>query len=286
MRFSYLGLSEPVNLVNDALFSCIRSFRHKEPMLQPLNPSGVYTSDFNATAKFASQNEFATYTQVMPFIKNSDIIFCFLPDTALKGLANDLRGHGIKNKIFCHFSPAFNADVLDFGEENTYASFYIPTLKKLPNGSFQPSDVFIEGYGDRYDEIFYVCSILGIKLHEISKKDKLMYISAMTMLTDFQSYIENASKKLLKISLYNDYSLYEDILSKYKNDEYVINNYDPVVTSDIRTINAQKELFDSIGLDDVSTLYASLLLAKSRSMQNDINASEQIKAIALKLIND
>ncbi len=286
MRFSYLGLSEPVNLINDALFSRIRSFRHKEPMLPPLNPSGVYASDFKEAAKFASKNEMATYTSVMPFIKSTDVIFCFLSDAAIRGLAADLRGHGIKGKIFCHFSPALNADVLDFGDENTYASFFIPTLKKTGNSNPEPSDIFIEGYGDRYDEIFYVCQILGIPLHEISKKDKLMYITAVSMLTDFSKYIENASEKLLKIALYDDYSLYEDIISKFGSSEYIINSYDPVASSDVRMVEAQREMFKAIGLDDVSTLYASLLLAKTKSVQDEINLSERIKDIALKIINN
>ena len=286
MRFSYLGLNEPINLINDFLFSFIRSFRRKQPMLPPLTPSGIYAQNVEEAARFAADNEMAVFTSADQFIKSSDIIFCFLPDKALKNLARDLRGHEIKGKIFCHFSPAFNAEVLDFGEENTYASFLMQCLEKLPDGKLKPTDIFVEGYGSRYDEIFYVCQILGIALHEISKNDKLMYMTAMSMLTDFKDYIEEASKKLLKISLYNNYELYENILEKYNSKDYILNNYDPLKTSDVRTVEAQSDMLSSIGLDDVSTLYASLLLAKARGLDAQTSASSHIKQIAQKLINN
>ncbi len=286
MRFSYLGLNEPINLINPSLFSFIRSFRHKEPMLPPLTPSGVYALNLEETARFAANNEMAVYTSATQLIKSSDIIFCFLPDKALKGLASDLRGHGIKGKIFCHFSPAFNADILDFGEDNTYASFFIPSFEKLTDGKLKPSDMFIEGYGDRYDEILYVCKILGIPFHEINKNDKLMYLTAISMLTDFKDFIEEASKKLLKISLYNNYDLYEEILVKYKSKNHILNHYDPTNADDVRTIEAQSDLLSSIGIDDVSALYASLILAKARGLDRQSIAGEHIKHIARQLINN
>ncbi len=286
MRFSYLGLNEPVNLINDSLFSFIRSFRHKEPMLPPLTPSGVYATNIEDAARFAANNEMAVFTSVNQFIKSTDVIFCFLPDKALKGLAADLKGHGIKGKIFCHFSPAYSSDVLDFGEENTYASFFIPTFEKLGDGKIKPSDIFVEGYGERYDEIFYVCQILGIKIHEISKNDKLMYLASASMLTDFKDYIEEVSKKLLKISLYNNYDLYEEILGKYKSHDYIINSYDAASASDVATIRAQCELIKSIGIDEVSNLYSSLVLSKSGNNDTANPSSNQIKDIALKLLNN
>ncbi len=286
MRFSYLGLREPVNLINDALFSFIRSFRRKQPMLPPLTPSGVYAQNVEEAARFAANNEMAVFTSASQFLKSSDIIFCFLPDKALKNIAHDLRGHEIKGKIFCHFSPAFNAEVLDFGEENTYASFLIPCLEKLPDGKMKPTDIFVEGYGARYDEIFYVCQILGITLHEISKNDKLMFMTATSMLTDFKDYIEQAARKLLKISLYNNYELYKEISAKHNNKDYILNNYDPIKASDVRTLESQSDMLSSMGLDEVSTLYASLLLAKVRGLDAQTPASSRVEEIAQKLINN
>lgn len=283
MKFSYLGMSEPMNVVHEALMRYIVSYRRSHSVVPPLIAGGIFSSKLEEAAVFAAANEMAVYTSAADIINKSHIIFCFLPEKALKGLASSLRGHGITGKIFCHFNPAFDAEVLDFGSDNTYVSFFIPVYQHANDGII-PHKLFVEGYGRRFDEITYIAQILDIPLTPITREDKTLLLIAANLLNDFPTYIEQIAQKLMRISFYNNPELADYIFEKYKSHDYTINSYDPTNTANIRFVENQSDILKSIGLNDVSTLFASYLLAKTTKYNPDNEAMSRIADIARKLM--
>lgn len=286
MVFSYLGLSKPLTVVNEAIMSYIGAYYKKHGRISaPLTPGGVYGTDISAVANFAAANDMCAYITADEMIRKSDIIFCFLPDKAIRTLAQSLRGHGIRNKIFCHFTPAFDANILDFGTDNTYISFFIPVYQHMQTGKIKPKHIFAEGYGDRFDEVTYIAEMLDIPLTLISTEDKAIYLTAANFLNDFSTYIEQAAKKLMRISLYSRPELADTIFKQYKSQDHTLNSYDPIKGGNVRFLENQSDMLSALGLKDVSTLFGSLLLAESRMIDSDKPGYSRITDIAKRLIN-
>ncbi len=284
MKFSYFGMEAPMHEVNDALMAHIRACRREYPTMPPLTPDGVFAPDIQKAATFAVQNEMAVYTSALDMIKNADVIFCFLPEKALKGFATDMRSRGITGKIFCHFNPAFNSDVLRFDSHNTYVSFFIPLYQKLADGTLKAEHVFVEGFGPRYDEVHVVAGLLGFRLTVIDKDSKLIYLTAANFLNDFKKHIEDSAQKLMRVGLYNSPELADEIIQKYNQPGYTLSSYDAASASNLRFVQAQSDMFAAIGLDDVSSLFGALLHAKSKSMQKDSAAASRIAEASKRLI--
>ncbi len=284
MRFSYIGLKEPASEISPYLLSFIKSYRHKEPTMPPLEAGGVYCTDFQESALFACENDMAVYTSASDVIKSSDILFCFLSDKALRSLKNDLKGHGIQNKIFCHFSHTYDSDVLDFDDRNTYISLYVPMFERVDDNTRKPTHVFVEGYGPKYDDFLYMCQILSIPVYQITKEDKLILKTALNFISDFKKYIDDRAKKLLNIALYDKPEFVDDFLSKSRDEKFCVNAYDAIENSDIRYIETQNEMLNDIGIDDISTLFASLLLAKAKNKDDNSALSKKLKDMLVSFI--
>ena len=284
MKFSYLGMEEPMREVNASLMTHIRACRREYPTMPPLTPDGVFASDIQKAASFAVQNEMAVYTSALDMIKNADVIFCFLSESALRSFADDMSSRGITGKIFCHFCPAFNADVLRFDARNTYASFFIPLYQKLPDGTLKAEHVFVEGFGPRYDEVHFVARLLGITLTAIDKESKLIYLTAANFLNDFKKHIEDSAQKLMRVALYNDPALADEIFQKCNLPDYMLSSYDAIASANLRFVHSQSDMFAALGLNDVSSLFGALLLAKSKSVPKDFSKASHIAEAAHRLI--
>lgn len=284
MKFSYLGMEEPMQEVSGALMAHIRECRREYPTMAPLTPDGVFSPDTQKAATFAVQNEMAVYTSALDMIKNADVIFCFLPERGLKSFAEDMRSRGITGKIFCHFCPAFNADVLMFDARNTYVSFFIPLYHKLGDGTLRAEHVFVEGFGPRYDEVDVVAKLLGISLTSIDKDSKLIYLSAANFLNDFKKHIDHCAQKLMRVGLYNTPALADEIFQKSNHPDYILSSYDAASSSNLKFVHAQSDMFSAIGLDDVSSLFGALLLAKIKSLPKDSPKASLIAEAARQLI--
>ena len=258
--------------------------QHICPTMPPLTPDGVFASDIQKAASFAVQNEMAVYTSALDMIKNADVIFCFLPENGLVSFADDMRSRGITGKIFCHFCPAFNADVLRFDARNTYVSFFIPLYQKLSGGTLKAEHVFVEGFGPRYDEVHVVARLLGITLTSIDKESKLIYLTAANFLNDFKNYIEDSAQKLMRVALYKDPALADEIFQKYSQSDYMLSSYDAASSANLKFVHSQSDMFAAIGLDDVSSLFGALLHAKSKSMPKDSTKASHIGEAAKRLI--
>ena len=284
MKFSYLGMEAPMQEVSGALMAHIRECRREYPIMAPLTPDGVFSPDTQKAATFAVQNEMAVYTSAIDMIKNADVIFCFLPERGLKSFAEDMRSRGITGKIFCHFCPAFNADVLMFDARNTYVSFFIPLYHKLGDGTLRAEHVFVEGFGPRYDEVGVVAKLLGISLTSIDKDSKLIYLSAANFLNDFKKHIDHCAQKLMRVGLYNTPALADEIFQKSNHPDYILSSYDAASSSNLKFVHAQSDMFSAIGLDDVSSLFGALLLAKTKSLPKDSPKASLIAEAAKRLI--
>ncbi|MBO5370045.1 MAG: hypothetical protein J6B23_05145 [Clostridia bacterium] len=287
MILSYLGLSEPIKIVNNLFQNKIISYRRANPgMPLPLTMGGVHGPDLGISANFASQYEMSVYINAKDLFDKSDIIFVFLPEKSLRNLAKDLKGHNIRDKIICHFSPAFDSDVLDFGPENTYISFFIPTYKISGGDIPEADDIFVEGYGIRFYEMGCIMDILGINYVNIERNDKTAYLAAANFMNEIPKYIEQMAYKLMKISLHNTPNLCDELISKHHSSEYILNSYNPISAHDALFVRKQSDFFASMGLDEFSSLYAALLLSQRQNAREESTSDIKIKKICRKLLKD
>ena len=101
MKYSFIGLGKPMGAVNNLFKSHIKKYRLShvgEEM--PLEPGGVFSSNLSAAASFAGENDMCVYLTLEELLINSDIIFIFLPDKAIKTISLTLGKYDVKNKIF------------------------------------------------------------------------------------------------------------------------------------------------------------------------------------------
>ena len=284
MVFSYIGLGEPIKLINKILLSSIADFRRNNDVTSAyLKPGGVFGSDLGKCASFAAENDMAVYLSAGDVIRKSDIIFTFLPDKALKGLAQSLSGHGVENKIFCHFSPAFDASVLDFGGDNTYASFYIPALPKHFSSIDDMPLFIVEGYGDKFEEICTIMRIMNLSFQTVNFKEKQLLISAMNLVGRFRSHIEDSAQRLIKIALHSSpegEQIFESVISGACTPV----TYDPTDTSDAKFAECQRKALMSLGIKDVSAQVGAMLLSGLYSKPQTDSSYSAIKTSAMKLL--
>lgn len=285
MEFSYLGLSEPVDIVNSVLLNHTVSYRRtNRNHTPPLRFGGVYGADLQMTANFAAKNEMAVYTKAYDIFSKSDIILVFLPNKAIKSLAASLRGHGITGKIICHFSPSLCADVLDFGVGNTYLSMFMPTYYNQGDATFRPDTVLVEGYGSKMSEAEAIMDMLGINYITFSRENKLAYLAAASFLSDFPRLVESAAHRLMKMSLYSAPQLADSIMEHYKAGDCVINSCSVADSSDYGFFKSQSEVLSSLGIDDISTLFATMLLAQQQSFKADSVSTAKFDRMCKKLL--
>ncbi len=282
MTFSFLGLSKPVTKVYEALSGAVKDYRTMN-MGAPstLTPGGVYVPDLEKCTEFASSRGMAVYMNVGDLIKKSDIIFVFLHDSTFKNLHKTLRRLEIKDKIFCHFNPDYDAEIMDFGPDNTYVSILVPAMHK--NGLFDLSyGLIMQGYGSRYDEFVHATQTLGIKVKSLNADEKCLYQAAVNILKYLPNIAVESSKRLAKAVLGADNNITELFNSVKVVNEYNMPSYSPCDDGNVDYIDNQKKLLKSMGLEDVEVLYAALLLAKA--IRGDMELFQSIKDVAKTII--
>ena len=282
MIFSFLGLSKPVSKVNDALVKAIKDYRTiNMGATSPINPGGVYVPNLEVCTTFASSRKMAAYMNMNDLIRKSDIIFAFVSDSSFKNLHKVLRRHDIKDKIFCHFYPEHDAEILDFGPDNTYVSIIVPAVRK--KGAFDLSHgLIVQGYGPRYDEFTNAMERIGIKVKSLNSDEKSLYQSAVNIIKYVPSLAVESSRRLAKSVLGTDCDILELFDGINISAEYTLSSAAPEDTGDVDYIETQAKLMKKMSLEDSEIFYAALLLTKT--FREDLLSSQTIKDIAKSII--
>jgi len=276
MEYSYLGLSNPINEINTLITASLSRFRKKNGLdLPSLSPGGVFSNNLSETASFASKTNMAIYTSAQDLFRKSDIIFVFVPDSALRTLASSLRGHGIRDKIICHFSHGFNASVLDFDHMNTYVSIMHLT-------SFDESEnVWVaEGYGEQFDGFLSSLRAVGINVTDISITDKSLLLAGLNIASKMPEMIANASENLIKKAFESNPKIGEKL-----TDSSLTLNLSSNHVRNLNLLHDQKDVLTTQGLYESAILYGAYLATASEHISNQ-NAKSEVKKLISQMINE
>ena len=285
MKYSFIGLGKPVAAVNNLLKNHIKNYRIShvgEEM--PLEPGGVFSSNISAAASFAGENDMCVYPSLEELLINSDIIFIFLSDKAIKSISLTLGKHDIKNKIFCHVSPAYNADILDFNSKNSYMSWHFPYYIKDENDRTIPECIIAEGYGKRIEIFKEIMQLLSIKISFVSAEEKLMCQTAELVAKDLPLMLQYTSKRLIKYALASLGELSDDLMEMAEKSPESFNSYNPIQKDDADFVARQLDVLENLGIDEITKLYASLISVAAHTSIEQTKESERIKMLAKKHI--
>lgn len=277
MVFSYLGLSNPINEINTLITASLSRFRKQNGLVAPsLSPGGVFSNNLSETASFASETNMAIYTSAQDLFRKSDIIFVFVPDSALRTLASSLRGHGIRDKIICHFSHGYDASVLDFDHMNTYVSIM---HMSTPDGS---ENVWAaEGYGEGFGNFLDSLKSVGINVTSISSNAKSLLLAGLNIATKMPEMIAEISENLIKKAFESDPPIGEKLMDNRLNADVSFGHI-----RNLKLINNQKAVLTSQGLNDAGIIYGAYLsVAASEHIQNQ-NTKSEVKKLTSQLINE
>lgn len=280
MIYSFIGLGKPISAVNNILQTHIKNYRKSHFGEMPvLTPGGVFASNLTAAAKFAGDNDMCVYMSVNDLLEKSDIIFVFLNDKALKNISVTFGKVPVKGKIFCHFSPAFSADILDFNSANTYLSLYLPYITKDGDGHSLSKHIIAEGYGKNVDRFKEAMQLLSVKCSFVGREERLMYLTAVNLVKDMPRILKYTAAKLMKYALAGDKELCSELMDIAMENPEALSSYDPVESDDADFAENQCKVLKFLGIDDITKLYA-VLLGAGVNMAEPSEASERIKAIA------
>ena len=281
MKYSFIGLGKPIGAVNNLFKSQIKKYRltHVGEEI-PLEPGGVFSSNLSAAASFAGENDMCVYLTLEELLINSDIIFIFLPDKAIKTISLTLGKYDVKNKIFCHMSSAHAADILDFNSKNSYMSWHFPYFKKDEDEHSLPGRIIAEGYGKRIDAFKEALEVLEIETLFVSPEEKLMYIAALSIAKDLPLMLEYTSKRLIKYALGSHSTLSQELMEMVNTSPESFNSYDPVEKDDADFAAHQLDILQSLGIDEITRLYSSLLAVAARTKDTQTKESERIALLA------
>ena len=285
MKYSFIGLGKPVAAVNNLLKNHIKNYRLShvgEEM--PLEPGGVFSSNISAAANFAGENDMCVYPSLEELLLNSDIIFIFLSDKAIKSISLTLGKYDIKNKIFCHVCPAFNSDILDFNSKNSYMSWHFPYYTKDENDRTIPGCIIAEGYGKRIESFKEIASLLSVEIYFVSAEEKLMYQTAELVAKDLPLMLKYTSKRLIKYALGSHTRLSGELMEMAEKSPESFNSYNPVQKYDTDFIARQIDILENIGIDEITKLYASLISVAANTNTEQTKEIERIKMLAKKCI--
>ena len=275
MTYSFIGLGKPIATVNNLLKSKIKSYRKSHPGEESvLSPGGIFASDYSLAATFAGENGMCAYLTIEELLKNSDLIFVFLSEKALKNISVTLGKHNVKGKIFCHFSPAFTADILDFNSNNTYVSMTFPYFTKDDDGKTNAEHIIAEGYGKGLDTLKDVFKMFQIDASFVTSQEKVIFETAALLSKDMAVILKYASQKLIKYSLASHGELCQKLMDLSFDDSAQLNTYNPVEANDIDFVQRQCSALKNLGIDDITDLYCNLLKISTR-----IYPSEESKKI-------
>lgn len=281
MKYSFIGLGKPIGAVNNLLKSHIKKYRLShvgEEM--PLVEGGVFSSNLSAAASFAGENDMCVYLTLEELLINSDIIFIFLPDKAIKTISLTLGKYDVKNKIFCHMSSAHTADILDFNSKNSYMTWHFPYFIKDENEHSYPGKIIAEGYGKRIDALNEALGVLGIETFFVSPEEKLMYIAALNIAKDLPLMLEYTSKRLIKYALGSYPNLSKELMEMTKASPESFNSYDPVEKDDADFAARQLDILQKLGIDEITRLYSSLLSVAAQTKNTQTKETERVALLA------
>ena len=283
MKYSFIGLGKPIGAVNKLFKSQIKKYRltHVGEEM-PLEPGGVFSSNLSAAASFAGENDMCVYLTLEELLINSDIIFIFLPDKAIKTISLTIGKYDVKNKIFCHMSSAHTADILDFNSKNSYMSWHFPYFIKDENDHSIPGKIVAEGYGKRIDALKEALGILGIETFFVSPEEKLMYIAALSVAKDLPLMLEYTSKRLIKYALGSHSTLSQELMEMVNTSPDSFNSYDPVEKDDADFAARQLDILQKLGIDEITKLYSSLLAISAQTKDTPTKETERIALLSKK----
>jgi hypothetical protein len=279
MTYSFIGLGKPIAAVNNLLKTKIKNYRKTHPgEITVLSPGGIFASDLSMAAAFAGENDMCVYMTIEELLKNSDLIFVFLSDKALKNISITLGKHSVKGKIFCHFSPAFTADILDFNSGNTYISMLLPYILKDDDGKSIADTIIAEGYGRGTETLKDVFKMFGIDVSFVTADEKIIFETATTLSKDMAVILKYAARRLIKYSLASHSELSQKFMNLAFDDPAQLNTYNPVDAQDVHFVQRQCSALKSLGIDDITSLYCDLLKISSLIQQSE--ESEKIMQTA------
>ncbi len=265
MTYSFLGLGKPIAAVNNILKTRIMSFHRDNPdRTLPLEPGGIFASDISMAAAFAGDNNMCVYMSIDELLQKSDIIFIFLTDKALKNISLTLGKHLIKGKIFCHFSGGYFADILDFNSANTYLSMYLPYFTKDNEGHTISPHILAEGYGKNIDRLMEVFSELKINITFITAEEKLMYLTAVNLAKDMPLVLKETAKRLAGYALASGPDTSRELVHMLTETPSELNSYNSMEARDADFVSRQFDILKSVGIEDITNLYGSLVKIHSQ----------------------
>ncbi len=282
MVYSFIGLGKPIAAVNNILKNHIRDYRRAHPGANmPLTPGGIFASDLSRAAAFAGDNDMCVYMSIEDLLQKSDIIFVFLSDKALKNISVTIGKYLIKGKIFCHFSPAFSADILDFNSNNTYLSMYLPVFSKDEQGHTVSNRIIAEGYGKNTDKLKDTFCELGIDMSFVSSDERLMYLTAVNIVKDMSVILKYTAKRLAKYALASHGELCDELTDIMLQTPSDLNSYSAIDAGDADFVSKQCKALKSLGINEITDLFCSLLKISSK-LSEPGEAMDKIASIAAK----
>lgn len=260
MIYSYIGSSGQLASFDNMLKKKIEADkRQKNSFVSILEPGGVYSGNAGASASLAGEMDMCAYLSMRDAIEKSDIIFMFLSDGDLEKMSSYLARFKVRDKIFCHFSPAYSADVLDFSSDNTYVSMYIPYFERDNEDKSYPEYLIAYGYGRRLKKFKDLLSELGINCCFVSSEEKLLCLTAVNMAREMPTALTSTAQKLIKYSLASSPVLSESIRSIMDENPKRLSGYDAIEADNKDFALTQCKLLSDLGLADITKMYISLL---------------------------
>lgn len=260
MTYSFIGLGKPIAAINNLLKTKIKNYRKTHPgEVTVLSPGGIFASDLSKAAAFAGENDMCVYMTIEELLKNSDLIFVFLSDKALNNISITLGKHSIKGKIFCHLSPAFTADILDFNSNNTYVSMLLPYVSKDDEGKSIAESIIAEGYGRGIETLKDVFKMFHIDISFVTSDEKIIFETATTLSKDMAVVLKYASQRLIKYSMASHSELSQKFMDLVFDDPSQFNTYNPIDAQDSHFVQRQCNALKNLGIDDITSLYCNLL---------------------------
>lgn len=284
MIFSYLGLSDPINYINNYFQQKICKHRKLNSALPaPLECGGVFSSDLNQSTVFASENDMGVFLNPADLFEKSDIVFVFLPDNAVKNLASSLRGHGITNKIIIHFSKVYGSEILDFDPSNTYISIYLPYYTK--DVTDDKLIFYIEGYGNRFDDFLYCLRMMEVTPVTMSYDEKALLISSISLKKDLIDAANEISNSFITASFKDKPIIAQMLRQGLDGKDICLNTYSASKIGNISYINEQTELAENYGIGYAKAFIGSLLLFNAHKTQDE-EKSNALKIYSKSLLTD
>jgi len=136
-------------------------------------------------------------------VKNSEILFLTVPDSAIADVWDDVKKLPIEDKIICHTSGALSSDVFAGIEKlGAYGYSVHPFLafssKNTDVGLISRTFFTIEGSEKRLDDVKCLIECLGNSVRIIDKSQKAKYHAAAVFLSNHVTAIAQVGCNVLK----------------------------------------------------------------------------------------